>query len=74
MLERLKSYWERITYYQFIDNWHKFQPLSKLMCRAGRHDYEYFDTLYDQDGIADGALLYCFYCERQKKSWFRSSK
>jgi hypothetical protein len=70
MLDKLNDYWEQITYYRFIDNWHKFQPLSRLMCKFGRHDYEYFDTLYDGDGIPNGVLMERFYCERRKSSRF----
>ena len=50
-------------YLRFIDNWHKHPKISKIMCKMGRHDYE-FDNC-DKDGY--GCLL-CFYCDNKKKS------
>lgn len=54
---------ERFGYLRFIDNWHKFPPLSRLMCRLGRHDFE------TESVGEDHAVLRCFYCEAGRRSW-----
>ncbi len=46
-----------------IDNWHKHPWVSKIMCRMGRHDHEFF---YMSDDTT--ARLQCFYCGRRKDS------
>lgn len=74
MLERLKCYWQRITYYRFVDNWHKHPYVSRVLCRMGAHDVEHFDTLYDTDGEPEGSLLECFYCGHRKQSIFHLNK
>jgi len=49
-------------YLRFIDNWHKYPPVSKILCKIGRHDYE--------PSSVEGkwVMLYCFYCGHRKKS------
>lgn len=57
-----------VSYLWFRDNWYKHPWLSKLMCAAGRHDYECRDILYDDQDTPNGAKLECFYCEHGKNS------
>ncbi len=54
---------KKYGYLLYVDNWHKHPKISNIMCKMGRHDYE-FDRL-DEHG---GGLLYCFYCEKVKSS------
>ncbi len=49
------------------DNLHKIPVISKAMCLAGRHDFEFVKHLDNlgRDGRARYELE-CFYCERRK--------
>jgi hypothetical protein len=62
-MKRLREWIENHAYLRFVDNWHKWPPLSWLMCKLGRHDFE-FSHIEDDDW----AVLECFYCERKRKS------
>lgn len=55
--------------YTYLDNWHKQPFISKLMCRLGRHDFEFENVLLDVDGNIEGGCLECFYCERGRHSY-----
>jgi hypothetical protein len=57
-----------VSYLWFKDNWHKHPWISKLLCAIGRHDFEYSETLYDDQDDARGAKLVCFYCEQVRNS------
>lgn len=46
-----------------VDNIHKHPVVSKLLCRIGRHDFQYIQTY--NPGVA---LLECFYCKKQHSS------
>lgn len=52
----------KFGYLRYIDNWHKVWIISNMMCKLGRHDYE-FEKMDN-----GGAVLYCFYCEKKKHS------
>lgn len=63
----------RFGYLIFVDNWHKHPVMSKMMCKMGRHDYE-----FESVGNGGWGVLYCFYCEKKKsshshkKNWFNT--
>jgi hypothetical protein len=64
----LKRFYNRINHYMIIDNIHKHPYVSELMCKLGRHDFEYSSTVYDDQGDPIGATLECFYCLRKRNS------
>jgi hypothetical protein len=56
---------ERLAYLRFVDNWHKWPPLARLLCKIGRHDYE-AERVQVWLRATD---LYCFYCGHRKRSF-----
>ncbi|KKM97497.1 hypothetical protein LCGC14_1167480 [marine sediment metagenome] len=50
------------NFYRHIDNWHAHPWISKILCKIGRHDYEFVWM----DG--DYGILSCFYCEKRRSS------
>jgi len=62
VVARIRGWVERHAYLRFVDNWHKWPPLSRLMCKLGRHDFEFSHT------EGEWGVLECFYCERKRKS------
>jgi hypothetical protein len=61
VFERLK---EDYNFYHYRDNWHKIPIISKLMCFAGRHDFEAYEV--NVDGKTSNVRLNCFYCWHEK--------
>lgn len=61
-----EKYLSALRFFRY--NPHSTPVISSLFCKMGRHDYEYFETLYDDQGDADGAILECFYCLHRKDS------
>jgi hypothetical protein len=51
-----------LNFYKHIDNWHKHPWISKLLCKIGRHNYEFMWM----DG--DSGILQCFYCSQKCRS------
>lgn len=52
-----------IPFYRFPDNWHKHPWVSGVLCKFGRHEYEY----ERMDG-PNSAILFCLRCCKRKKS------
>ncbi len=46
-----------------LENVHKIRFIAKLLCKIGRHDFEYAQSY----GVRT-ALLQCVYCGREKSS------
>lgn len=65
---KLNDLRDRINDFRIVDNWHKHPWISKALCSIGRHDYEYHETIYDDQGDSVGAELECFYCLQKKGS------
>lgn len=55
----------RFGYLHFVDNWHKARPISWLMCKLGRHDFE-AEKVHIWQRATD---LYCLYCPARKRSY-----
>jgi len=55
-----------VNFYRF--NPHSIPPVSKLLCRMGRHDYEAYRFIKAKNQV----ILECFYCGREKGSTIRS--
>lgn len=62
MLQKIRNKLESYNYLRYLDNWHKVPIISRMMCKMGRHDYEFISA------DSDGGLLECFYCERKRLS------
>jgi hypothetical protein len=68
MLPRIQNWLEnRWGYLRFVDNWHKHPVVSKLLCKVGRHDYEFMKAEERPNGEIYGHLE-CFYCESKRIS------
>lgn len=67
LLFRLDYLPNEITYWTFHDNWHSAEPVSRVLCWLGRHDYEAESvkkTKIDNDSV----ILYCMRCGQRKHS------
>jgi hypothetical protein len=59
------------SFYLHRTNWHSWPPLSRLLCRLGRHDYEFVRTEVTEHVHSDDTkwgILECIYCGQLKKS------
>lgn len=65
----MKSIYNKIRFYRFATNIHKQNSISNIMCKFGRHDYEFKEIVYNHQGYPIGGLLECFYCLHQKRSY-----
>lgn len=61
--EKIDAWNEAHSYLRFVDNWHKWSPLARCLCKIGRHDFEFYHLRNE-----DVATLECFYCGRRRNS------
>lgn len=54
---------DALHFFRHRTNWHKLPGVRRFLCWIGRHDFE-FTRLEGQ-----GAVLTCFYCERERRSF-----
>ena len=53
---------ELLKFYRFIDNRHKLPIIRTILCKIGRHGYEFVRVF----PIFQYAELECFYCAHKK--------
>lgn len=53
--------WDQWSKGFFVDNIHKHPLVSKIMCKLGRHDYIYVESLKN----GEIGVLECFYCMKR---------
>ena len=62
--------YDKFGFWYHRTNWHKYPPISQLMCWLGRHDFEPVDPGIEVTGRSAWITLKCFYCDHRKNSSF----
>jgi hypothetical protein len=73
-MNHLRNWLDDLSFYRHVGNWHKHPVVSKYLCLIGRHDYEFEQEIYDDQGDVEGAKLVCFYCQQVRSSYYDHMK
>jgi hypothetical protein len=61
-MKKIENLIGALGFFRHVDNWHRLPGLRRLLCRLGRHDWEY------RQRVRDGVELECFECGKRKRS------